>query len=273
MQSCFHPDATIRGTRFSADLAEYLPRFQSELEKFERTVHFLGTQQIRVEADQASLETCAIARHFWTDQESGPQQMAIGVRYLDDLRRDDGAWTIGHRAVELEWSEHQRGRFWPGLDPLAIVGRARQRDPMIPYLSPEQLALRHEVRKLLGNRAPMASVRQAMLTDPGYDPGVWRALSADMGLVALAIDEANGGVGPAFIELAIVLEELRVRLDVEPLACLRCSPRARSKRRPARRDFRRTVGAVVTRLAAGEQWRRPCAGRMTPGPGPVTTRR
>lgn len=74
--------------------------------------------------------------------------------------------------------------------------------------SAEQRELRASVRKFLADKSPVSAVRELMETGPGYDAAVWKQLSAQLGLLGLAIPEAYGGAGFTFVEQAIVLEEL-----------------------------------------------------------------
>ena len=46
-----------------------------------------------------------------------------------------------------------------------------------------------------------------MATDVGYDPALWQEM-ADLGWLAMAIDEADGGAGFSFLEVAVLLEEM-----------------------------------------------------------------
>ncbi|MDT4925388.1 MAG: hypothetical protein QOG01_3101 [Pseudonocardiales bacterium] len=117
---------------------------------------------------------------------------------------------------------------------------------MIPYLTDEQSQLRTAVRTMLAARAPIAMTRAAMSGATGYDVGVWHQLSQDMGLVGLALDESRGGFGPAYVELALVMEELGYLCVGGPMlptvtaaAALSCGNGP-------------TSDAVLRRLAAGE---------------------
>jgi hypothetical protein len=127
VESCFAPDAYVHGTKMSADFGTYFPVLCAELEKFERTVHFLGNQRCRLAADTAWLETYAVARHFWSDAGS-PQQLTLSVRYRDDLRREAHRWVIARRVVELDWidtSPPGPGLRWTVPNPTGIAGSER----------------------------------------------------------------------------------------------------------------------------------------------------
>jgi alkylation response protein AidB-like acyl-CoA dehydrogenase len=72
-------------------------------------------------------------------------------------------------------------------------------------LSEDEAALRDNVRAVLADICPTASVRSVY---DGEDPPlVWERM-VELGWPALAIDEAHGGLGLGFTELVLVIEEL-----------------------------------------------------------------
>jgi alkylation response protein AidB-like acyl-CoA dehydrogenase len=82
--------------------------------------------------------------------------------------------------------------------------------------SPEQQELRASVRRFLADKSPSSAVREQMETVAGYDAAVWKQLSGQLGLCALAIPEAYGGAGFTFVEQCIVLEEMGKTLYCGP---------------------------------------------------------
>jgi alkylation response protein AidB-like acyl-CoA dehydrogenase len=68
--------------------------------------------------------------------------------------------------------------------------------------------LRAAVRALLADRSPWPAVLARTESAEPYDPKLWGALAADMGLAGLAIPERLGGAGAGFGEVGVVLEEL-----------------------------------------------------------------
>ena len=74
--------------------------------------------------------------------------------------------------------------------------------------SPEQEELRRTVRQFLDKTSPEAEVRRLMATERGYDPGTWRRMAQELGLLGLAIPEAYGGTGAGFTELGLVAQEM-----------------------------------------------------------------
>jgi alkylation response protein AidB-like acyl-CoA dehydrogenase len=72
----------------------------------------------------------------------------------------------------------------------------------------EQEQFRAATRRFLNDRSPTTEVRRLMATAEGYDPAVWRQLSADLALPGIHIPERYGGAGFGMVELCIVTEEL-----------------------------------------------------------------
>ncbi|MCA9773543.1 MAG: acyl-CoA/acyl-ACP dehydrogenase [Myxococcales bacterium] len=82
--------------------------------------------------------------------------------------------------------------------------------------SDEQEAFRTTLRRFLDERSNSEAVREAIESDRGHDPEVWRRMAEDLGLQALAIPEAHGGAGFGFLELVIAFEELGRALAPAP---------------------------------------------------------
>ncbi|SHN16212.1 acyl-CoA dehydrogenase family protein [Cryptosporangium aurantiacum] len=75
--------------------------------------------------------------------------------------------------------------------------------------------LRATLRQFLAERSDEQAVRR-VIDARAYDPGVWAGLSADLGLVSLALPAAYGGDGYGFAELHVVLSELGRALTPSP---------------------------------------------------------
>lgn len=59
--------------------------------------------------------------------------------------------------------------------------------------------------------------RQKMIDSPeGRDPGIWRALSSELGLTCAPFAEEHGGMGGGAIENVIMMEELGKVIAIEP---------------------------------------------------------
>ena len=84
-------------------------------------------------------------------------------------------------------------------------------------LSDEQRGLQDAVRGLLAKHSDSAAVRRAITEPNGYDEKLWRLLCDQIGVAALAIDEAHGGAGASLRETHVVLEELGRTVTPAPL--------------------------------------------------------
>jgi len=83
--------------------------------------------------------------------------------------------------------------------------------------SDEQEELRRTIRRFLAATSPEAEVRRVSSTLDGYEPSVWRRLSDQLGVQALAVPEAYGGAGFTFLELGLALQEAGRALLPAPL--------------------------------------------------------
>ena len=63
-------------------------------------MHFMGTQDARVDGDTAYVLTYCTAFHVRTDG----RHATVGVRYRDTLERTSNGWRITRRSVRTAWS-------------------------------------------------------------------------------------------------------------------------------------------------------------------------
>ncbi|HEU0190529.1 MAG TPA: acyl-CoA dehydrogenase family protein [Mycobacterium sp.] len=114
-------------------------------------------------------------------------------------------------------------------------------------LTDEQAALRTAVADVMAKRCTEAQVRALMATDTGFDPALWREMTA-MGLTGLLIPERFGGAGAGFVEVGIVVEEMGRVLFTGPF--LAAAVMVPSLLAAAGDDGE--SAAVLPRIAAGE---------------------
>jgi len=81
--------------------------------------------------------------------------------------------------------------------------------------SEEQEMLRDTARRFLESKSSSEVVRRLMETEEGYDPALWSEI-ANQGWQAMAIPEEYGGAGFAFMEQAILMEEMGRTLFPSP---------------------------------------------------------
>jgi alkylation response protein AidB-like acyl-CoA dehydrogenase len=72
----------------------------------------------------------------------------------------------------------------------------------------EQKALRQSLRSFLESKSDEAAVRAAMISETGFDRGLWDQLAGQLGLAGLAIPEEYGGSGSSVSDQAVVMSEL-----------------------------------------------------------------
>ncbi|MGH7894780.1 MAG: nuclear transport factor 2 family protein [Candidatus Binatia bacterium] len=97
---CFTPDCEYRGSLGHGTIATALASLRAALPRYERTMHFMGTQRVAVDGDGAHAETCCVAYHVRPDG----RHFTVGVRYLDDLARTPDGWRIRRRVVQTDWT-------------------------------------------------------------------------------------------------------------------------------------------------------------------------
>jgi alkylation response protein AidB-like acyl-CoA dehydrogenase len=72
----------------------------------------------------------------------------------------------------------------------------------------EQEQFRAAIRRFLQEKSSSTEVRRLMDTAEGYDPEIWRQLSAQLALPGIHIPEHYGGAGFGMVELCIAMEEM-----------------------------------------------------------------
>lgn len=71
----------------------------------------------------------------------------------------------------------------------------------------EQDLIRSTARQFLDERLSIATVRELMMSEEGFDPVLWKEM-ADLGWTGLAIAEDHGGSGLSPVEMGVLLEEM-----------------------------------------------------------------
>ena len=107
VRDCYHPDATDDHGDFIGGVDGFVEHVESNLRRFERTMHFLGNILIEVDlhANHARSEAYAIAYHRLRANDKKPlRDFVVGLRYVDDFERRERAWRIANRVCVFEWS-------------------------------------------------------------------------------------------------------------------------------------------------------------------------
>ena len=88
---------------------------------------------------------------------------------------------------------------------------------MALILTSEEEQLRDSIRRFVTERAPLPRLRELISSGLPYDPGVWKQMSAQLGLAGLTIPEEHGGAGAGYSALSVALTELGASLVASPL--------------------------------------------------------
>ncbi|MFE5699373.1 acyl-CoA dehydrogenase family protein, partial [Rhodococcus koreensis] len=83
--------------------------------------------------------------------------------------------------------------------------------------SDELVELRTMVRDFCREFSPEAVVREAMDSDTGHDPALWRRFGSELGVLGLAVPEAYGGDDAGLVAQAIAVEEMGAALVCGPV--------------------------------------------------------
>jgi alkylation response protein AidB-like acyl-CoA dehydrogenase len=88
---------------------------------------------------------------------------------------------------------------------------------MTLVLTAEEQSLRDSVRRFVADRSPLAAIRELIAAGEPYDAGVWKQLTAQLGLASLIIPEEYGGAGAGHSAMSVALQELGAGLVPSPL--------------------------------------------------------
>jgi ketosteroid isomerase-like protein len=105
VRSCYHPDAIDDHGDFRGGVDDFIAYVEQGLQRFERTMHFIGNVLVDVRGDRARAESYLTAYHHLGESRTKPERDFIAwLRYLDDFERRDGEWKIAARACVFEFS-------------------------------------------------------------------------------------------------------------------------------------------------------------------------
>lgn len=122
-------------------------------------------------------------------------------------------------------------------------------------LSQEQVLLKDTLRRFLSETCPTSRVRAVMESDTAHDEDLWKGL-AELGVPAMAVPAAHGGLGRELLDLALVSEEMGRAATPGPfLAHVMASialAESRDEKLQAEWLPRLATGDAVASLAVGE---------------------
>jgi alkylation response protein AidB-like acyl-CoA dehydrogenase len=111
----------------------------------------------------------------------------------------------------------------------------------------EQQDLRAAMRDVAADRCSPSRLREVIGARHGYDESLWRLVAGELGLVGVAVSEANGGTGGSFVDAAVVLEEAGAALFPVPLLTGVVAAVALGRGEPA------LAASLLPLVAAGER--------------------
>jgi alkylation response protein AidB-like acyl-CoA dehydrogenase len=76
--------------------------------------------------------------------------------------------------------------------------------------------VRETLARFLADTYDFDSRQKMIASDAGRDTGIWKALSAELGMLGAPFSEDHGGLGGGALENAIVMEELGKVIAIEP---------------------------------------------------------
>jgi alkylation response protein AidB-like acyl-CoA dehydrogenase len=76
--------------------------------------------------------------------------------------------------------------------------------------------IRETLSRFLADTYDFDSRGKMIASNGGRDPGIWKALAQDLGMLGAAFSEAHGGLGGGHLENALIMEELGKVIAIEP---------------------------------------------------------
>lgn len=102
----FHPEAMIEGMRGTAAIGPYLDGMRNAPTTFVGSMHVLGDPLVTFTrgADEAESDTYAVV--YQLREPAAPEgNVTLGMRYFDQLVRQNGDWVIKHRRTANLWMQ------------------------------------------------------------------------------------------------------------------------------------------------------------------------
>jgi len=132
--------------------------------------------------------------------------------------------------------------------------------PRVPFVFDDaQRQLRDMVRKFCADNFGATAAHRPLESGELYDAGTWHRLGSELGVLAMAVPESDGGAGGCLVDQAVAVEEFGAALAVGPLfgtvylaipALVACRPGpARDGLLSVLADGRRTAAFAVADFA------------------------
>jgi SnoaL-like domain len=107
VRTCYHPDARDDHGDFVGGVDGFIEHCETNLSRFERTMHFLGNILIEPSPclEKARSEAYLVAMHRLRANPRKPaRDFSVGLRYVDDFAFREGEWRIANRVCVFEWN-------------------------------------------------------------------------------------------------------------------------------------------------------------------------
>jgi hypothetical protein len=107
VQSLYTHDATdTHGPNHYPTVQEFVDGLRAALPHARYTGHHVCNHLISVDGNTGEGEVYALAYHIIPDGQGGWAEYLLGVRYIDQYRREpDGRWRFSNRVVTFDWEE------------------------------------------------------------------------------------------------------------------------------------------------------------------------
>lgn len=89
-------------------------------------------------------------------------------------------------------------------------------------LTDDQIMIRDAAQDFLADKSDSEAIRRAIKTEAGFEPAVWSAVGAELGWCAVAVAEAQGGMGMGPVELMLIQEQAGYHLLCSPFFATSC---------------------------------------------------
>ena len=76
--------------------------------------------------------------------------------------------------------------------------------------------IRETLSRFLADTYDFDSRSKMIASSTGRDPGIWKALAQDLGMLGASFNEDHGGLGGGHLENALIMEELGKVIAIEP---------------------------------------------------------
>ena len=105
LKSAYWPDADVDYGAYKGPAHAFCAMLPKAIRGWAATHHLIGNLNIRIEGDDARVETYVSANHFHRIDGSPDNEMMYFGRYLDRMQRRGAVWKIMHRRVVMDWNQ------------------------------------------------------------------------------------------------------------------------------------------------------------------------